>query len=532
MQGVEKQDGLLSVALGAAGLVPVNTVFGFLAVNRARVFPPVLVDSMFAERSRAGHPSIPGPVMCAALLLQALEGLSDRGASEALAYDLRWKLACGLELDAKPIHHTTFMYWRARIARSEHPNLIGDALDTVIAATGVLSGKHRRVVDSTVIDDCVARQDAYKLLVWQVAKIGEVMPQLAGRIDHLPGGGWYRSRVKPDIDWTSREAKDELVSILVDDALTVEGWARQVIDGLPDGDCSKTMLEDQVGLLAVLAGQDVEPAPGSDGTDGRWRIAKRTAPDRVISVVDPQARHIRKTTQNKHDGFKAHMVAEPDTGLVTDTMVSSGCGEGSSDAVNAIAMLTSCDNAQLAGVNEIQGDSAYGSFAMLEVCDATGVDPVVKPRPLPTPIRGGYSLDDFQVDTAADTITCPAGHTAPRNSQGHASFTPWCDRCLLKPGCTKSGKGRTVTIGEKQLRLRQHRIKAKEPGFADNLRQHRPMAERSIAWLTRPGRRTPYRGITKTDTWLKVRAAGVNLERLITLGLQPAGTGWMLAPPG
>jgi len=533
VQGVEKQDGFLSVDVVAPGLVGSDTVFGFLAANRAKVFPPQVVDPMFSERARAGQPSVPGPVMLSALVLQALQGVSDRGAAEALAYDLRWKAACGIGVDEWAWHPTTFTVWRNRIAKSAHPGLVFDAVAKIIAESGALTGRRRRVVDSTVVDDAVARQDAFKLLVWQIAKIGEVMPQLAERIDGLPGGVWYRDRVKPDIDWTSRQAKNDLVSVLVNDALTVEQWANDVVDRMADGDDHKAALEDQVGLLGVLAGQDVEPAPGSDGTDGRWRIARRTAPDRVISVVDPQARHIRKTTQNKHDGFKAHMVAEPDTGLVASVGVSSGCGEGSSDTVNAISLLTADSDAVLAGVDEVQGDSAYATTAMLAVLDARGVEAVVKPRPLPTPVPGGYSLDDFMVDTAHDTITCPAGHTTSRDSRGRATFARWCESCPMKPRCTNARKGRVVVIGDTQLRLRRHRQKARGPGFAERLRAHRPMAERSLAWLTRPGRRTPYRGITKTSAWFSLRAAAVNLKRLTNLGLTlHPEQGWMLNPVG
>jgi hypothetical protein len=72
-----------------------------------------------------------------------------------------------------------------------------------------------------------------------------------------------------------------------------------------------------VGLLVLAAGQDVEPAEGSDGTDGRWRIARRVAEERVISVHDPQARHTRKSPENRRDGYRAHVVADPETGIIT-----------------------------------------------------------------------------------------------------------------------------------------------------------------------------------------------------------------------
>jgi hypothetical protein len=68
-----------------------------------------------------------------------------------------------------------------------------------------------------------------------------------------------------------------------------------------------------VALLALVVGQDLEPAEDSDGTDGRWRIAHRVAHDRVISTVDPDTRHVHKTVHRRQDGFKAHLAVEPDT---------------------------------------------------------------------------------------------------------------------------------------------------------------------------------------------------------------------------
>ena len=87
-----------------------------------------------------------------------------------------------------------------------------------------------------------------------------------------------------------------------------------------------------VALLALVAGQDVEPAEGSDGTDGRWRIARKVAPDRVISTVDPDARHAHKTRARRQDGYKAHVVVEPDTGLITDAALTPAAGPRNCDA--------------------------------------------------------------------------------------------------------------------------------------------------------------------------------------------------------
>ncbi len=87
----------------------------------------------------------------------------------------------------------------------------------------------------------------------------------------------------------------EIVDALVTDAL-------RLLEHLPEQE-SGGQAANAVGLLALVAGQDVEPAQDSDGSDGRWRIARRTAPDRVVSVADPDARHIHMNRTRHQDGF-------------------------------------------------------------------------------------------------------------------------------------------------------------------------------------------------------------------------------------
>jgi hypothetical protein len=60
-------------------------------------------DGMFADllMSANGRPSVPADVVASAIVLQSLQGLSDREAIEALRCDLRWKVVCGLALTDK-----------------------------------------------------------------------------------------------------------------------------------------------------------------------------------------------------------------------------------------------------------------------------------------------------------------------------------------------------------------------------------------------------------------------------------------------
>jgi len=142
----------------------------------------------------------------------------------------------------------------------------------------------------------------------------------------------YSQPGKPSIDWDDPAAKDALVSALVGDA---NALVAALVETKMDEQAQSALA-----LLALVAGQDVEPAEGSDGTDGRWRIARKVAEDRVISTVDPEARHTRKSPEARRDGYRAHMAAEPDTGIITDEELTKAAGTENSDPAVAQRLLT------------------------------------------------------------------------------------------------------------------------------------------------------------------------------------------------
>jgi transposase len=159
-------------------LVPAGSVYAFLAEHRRRVFPDELFADLFP--SGRGRPSVPADVIATTMVLQALEGLSDRDAIAALRTDLRWKVAAGLALDDEGFHPTVLTLWRNKLRASERPERIFDAVRSVIAETGVLSGKTRRALDSTVLDDAVATQDTVTQLVAAIRRVRRLVPAAAG----------------------------------------------------------------------------------------------------------------------------------------------------------------------------------------------------------------------------------------------------------------------------------------------------------------------------------------------------------------
>ena len=525
--GADRQRALLDVESVAGHLLEPGSVFALLAQHLDRLFPASLFSDLFP--SGRGRPSIPGEVIASVIVLQALYGHSDREAVDALTFDLRWKAACGYAIDAKGFDPSTLTYWRRRLAASDRPQRIFEVVREVITETGALAGKPRRALDSTILDDAVARQDTVTQLIAQIRRVGREVPDAEGliattctRLAALTGQD-YSATGKPPIAWDDPAARDELVSALVGDALAllaaldVEAISKE--GGKP---------ADAVALLALVAGQDVEPAEGSDGTDGRWRIAARTAPDRVISTVDPDARHAHKTRQRRQDGFKAHVVVEPDTGLTTVCGLTKTNGSANSDASVGAELVVADPTIGEQGI-EVLGDSAYASGQMLHTLGAKNWSPLVKPWPLRPAVEGGFTIDDFTFEPAGNSLTCPAGITRTPSVKGTVTFGAACRGCPLREQCTTSASGRTVLLGEHHQLQREHRERAVEEAFQTIYRQHRPMVERSIAWLTRGARRVPYRGIERNNNWFHHRVAAVNLRRLLALGLSFDDGAWKLA---
>jgi hypothetical protein len=505
---------LLDVESVAGHLLKPGSVFAFLAAHRCEVFPQELFADLFP--SRTGRPSVPADVMAAVIVLQALHGLSDGETVDAVTFDLRWKAACGLPVTAAGFHPTTLTYWRRRLAASDAPNRIFDAVKQVVWETGALKGKTRRALDSTILDDAVATQDTVTQLIAAIRRVRREVPGAGEVILAHCHAHDYDDPGKPAIAWDDEQARAELLDALVSDA-------HRLLGHLPETELGPRAAE-AVALLALIAGQDVEPVQGSDGTDGRWQIAQQVATDRVISVIDPEARHAHKTMHRRQDGFKAHIAIEPDTGLITDCTLTKASGPGSGDATVGPTLLA----AEPTPVT-VLADSAYGSGDARAELSQAGHQAIIKPIPLRSAVPGGFSLDDFTVDHDAGTVTCPNGATRPITRTRNAIFGAACRGCPLRARCTTSRSGRTIRLHEHEPLLRAARRTAETPQFQAVYRQHRPMVERSIAWLVRGNRRVRYRGVTKNDQWLHHRAAAINLRRLTTLGINRHHRTWALA---
>ena len=307
-------------------LIPAGSVFAFLAGHRDALFPEAMFADMYPSPN--GRPSVPPQVLAVTVVLQALYGLPDHDAAQALrrpAVEGRLRAgAAGPGLS--PVAADLLPAAAGAIGRAGR---LFAKVKEAAAATGVLAGKHRRALDSTVLDDAAATRDTVTQLVAAVRRVIREVPGAAGAATVCTAHD-YRDPGKPKTAWDDEEARAALVSALVNDALSLLA----AMPAQPEGPAA-----DAIGLLALVAGQDVEPAGGPDGTDGRWRTARRTAADRMVSVTGPDARHIHKNRTRHQDGFKAHVAFEPEAGLFTAVELAGGSGAGSHEAAVAVRLL-------------------------------------------------------------------------------------------------------------------------------------------------------------------------------------------------
>jgi hypothetical protein len=501
-----------------------GSIYGILHRECFALFP----DEMFADLfDDVGRRSVPPMIVAVVMVLQRIEGCSDREAADRFAFDARWKYAAGgLDFDYPGFVHTVLVDMRARLARSAEPDRIFEVTLEAARAAG-LTGR-RRVLDSTPLYDAVATMDTVTLVRSAIRGLlktagGDLAGQLRGV---LARDDDYAAAGKPVCDYGDPVACEQLVDALATDA-------RALLAAL-DGQELGPLLAQAAALLASVTGQDLE-----EDASGAFRIARRVAANRVIPAVDPQARHGHKTSARGSGGYKGHIAIDPDSEIITATAVTPGNSGDAEAAAGLIADLLpgdpggaahgTADQGTVPGKDQpaVYGDAAYGSGDLLEQVEEAGIHTGIKCQPPPA-VTGHFPKDRFDIDLQARTVTCPAGVTAPIRARaggrltGEARFGAACRTCPLAAQCTTARQGRAITIGKHEARLAAARTRQAAPAWKADYQATRPKVERKIAHLMRRrhgGRRARVRGQLKVAADFALLAAAVNLARLAVLGL-------------
>lgn len=532
-----------------------HSIYRLLHVEAHRLFPDESFADLFTARGRR---SIPPRLVAVVMVLQRFEGLSDREAAEHFLFDLRWKYAAGgLDYDHGSFVHTVLVAMRARLRASARPDRIFEAVLDVAKKAGLVG--RRRVLDSTALYDAVATQDTVTLIrsaICGVLRLADVALTTTLRAG-LRRDDAYDKSGKPTCNWEDAAEREALVDALARDGQAI--LAR--LDGLELGAEPRAAST----LLATVLGQDLE-----ERADGVFAIARRVAPDRVISTVDPEARHGHKTASRGFDGYKGHLAIDPESEIVTATAVTAAnAGDGSvaeelfadlvtarpidasepaaidasepaartPQAAESVAESVAAEN----GANEpprpsaqVYGDASYGSGEVLEKLERAGIEANVKVMP-PTSRAGCFTQEAFVIDRAAGTATCPAGAVvALRVIQDgqRADFSAHCEGCTLRDKCTTSPRGRMLNVHPNFELLHGARRRQRSPEWKKDYRATRPKVERKIAHLVRRkhgGRRARVRGRLRVAHDFALIAAATNLARLAVLGVRHAAGAWTAA---
>ena len=514
-----------------------TSIYSFLRRERDQLFCDEAFSDLFTGHGRR---SVPPSVIAVVMVLQRLEGLSDREAVDRYCFDNRWRYAAGVGgYDAggwASFSHTVLVDMRERLRRSDRPNRIFDAALGAAREAGLIGRK--RALDSTPLYDAVSTMDTITLIRSAIRGLVKVADDALAHelMAALTSGDDYSSAAKPQIDWDDKGAREALIDSRAKDA--------HACLALLDGRELEPAVTEASELLATVVGQDLD-----EGDDRVFRIARRVAKNRVISTVDPEARHGHKTAARGFDGYKGHVAIDPDSEIVTATTVTPGNASDGSVAVDLISdLLHDNDNSPTDESNEavvttgieadtgtpdaVYGDNAYGTGEIQSRLEDEGIESKCKTQK-PAARIGFFAKDRFVVNLEDDTVTCPNGVTVTIRrhvkGSGLAKFAKSCDSCPLRSQCTKSAKGRNITVGLNEAVLTRARKRQQHPEWITDCRATRPKVERKIAHLMRRkhgGRRARVRGTEKIGADFNLLAAAVNLARLGTLGASSSVGRW------
>jgi hypothetical protein len=538
--------------------LPENSIYRFLARERERLFPDELFCDLFSDRGRR---SVPPSVVATVMVLQRLEGLSDRDAVDRYAFDVRWRYAAGVGGHGGAgwdrFAHTVLVDMRERLRTSGRPDRIFEVGLQAAQAAGLLG--RRRVLDSTPLYDAVTTMDTVTLIRSALRGLLAVAdPGLRAELRAALGSGDdYATPGKPQIDWDDPAAREQLI-----DSRAHDGFAVLALLEGRDRDELGEPVAQAGALLATVLGQDL-----AAGEDGVFRIARRVAPDRVISTVDPDTRHGHKTAARGFDGYKGHVAVDPDAEIITATTVTPGNTGDAAVAEDLIADLAgdhaagdhaagdhaagdhvagdhaagddaASDHAASIGVSAaraptVYGDNAYGTGGFHDHLRESGIASRCKTQ-APNAPGGRFGKDRFGIDLTAGTVGCPGGVTAvirpAADGGGMASFGAACAGCPLRAQCTTAAGGRTITVGPHEATLAAARARQTDPDWIADYRATRPKVERKIGHLIRRGgRRARVRGTARVNADFRLLASAVNLARLAILGVRSTIAGWAIA---
>ncbi len=498
--------------------LPEGSFFAVLAEHGDRI----VRDEDFAAcySRRMGRPSIRPSLLAKVLLLQHRTGASDEQAMEAVAWDLRWKVALGLPVDHQGWHPTSLTKFRARLLLHGKEALALENTLRLAEEIGLLDGAAEQIIDSTPMLGAAATQDTVRLVRHGVRKLLDAVAAIDTDAGRRLGDGlefdYARPNDKPDCRWREKAARERMLTRVAQDAERALGAVEHA-----DGLLGEEKIAEAHRLLRELIGQDFD----IDST-GIPRLHRGTASGRIISTVDPEMRHGRKSQHQRFDGYKLSATAtNTPAPLITAVDVAPASEQDGPQAKHLIDAQPAARRPR-----RVLGDTAYGTGPVRAELAERDVE-VLAPVPEPSATGDRLTKRDFEIDLDAGTVTCPAGQSAPIRTEPsgrrRASFAKaTCAACPLRERCVAPARGtRQVLIAPDQALLIAARQALDDPATAEHLRRTRPRIERLLGLLAHRyrARKSRYVGRAKARLQAAWAAALVNLNPIARhLTAQPA----------
>ena len=469
-----------------------DTFYGVLASLRGRLFR----DADFAEFycPDNGRDSVPPSLLATALLLQSHDRVSDAEAKARADFDLRWKVALGIEVEDRPFAKSTLQVFRAQLILHDKVREVFESSLRLARESGFLKGRGMRVaLDTTNILGRGAVKDTYNLLTDGIVKLLRALAQLKG----INVGEWAQARgyerylgssVKGEaaIDWADRQARAALLAGIVADADRLLELSRQAQGELPEDSAERQRIVAAAELLGQLLLQDVERT--DDGVSLGVSLKDGVSRDRMMSVHDPEMRHGHKSSSRRFDGHKAAIVVDTDSQLITAVEVLPG---NAPDNLGALELVEASEANTGVPVAEAMGDAAYGDGDTRQAFADAGRTLIARVPGRPN--RTHFPKEDFHIDLEAGSCTCPAGQVTRtmvpagrRTGQTGRTYrleafrfdAAVCGVCPLRSQCVaaKPGTGRTVQLHPQEALLQQARALQQSEAFAE-YRQRRVVVE-------------------------------------------------------
>ena len=515
------QRGLFEADTTYLTFVGEDSFYGWLASQRGELFRDEAFAGLYVLDN--GRPSVPPSLLATALVLQTYAGVSDDEAKRRATYDLQWKVALGVEVDARPFAKSTLQEFRAQLIVHEEQAAIFQASLEAAKRRGKFrtkGGEQRKLkaaLDTSNILGRGAVKDTYNLLGDGIIQLARELAKLAGQpLEAWAEAHGYGRYVGPtslkgtaEIDWSDAEQRRRFLGGIVADADRLLEQARVARRTLEAGSPADVALLEAAGLLRRLLVQDVERR--EDGPALKEGVAK----DRIVSVHDPDMRHGRKSASKRFDGHKAAVVVDTDEPLILAVAVLAG---NAPDAEGALELIEQAEANTGCAVDETLGDCAYGGGETRQTFADAGRTLIAKVPSVSN--QGRFPKTAFTLDLEVGSATCPAGqttHDLRRDAAGGGQFhfdVAVCAACPLRARCVKGVGGRTVALHPQERLLQDARAFQASPAFAE-IRRRRQAVEHRIARLVQLGiRQARYVGRTKTRFQLLMAAAVANLTYL------------------